>query len=313
MSDKKLTPPLPIQWPEELATPSPDLRWLVEPLWLRTGVGVIGGTPKSYKTWLALEIATAAATDTPCLGRFPVRAPGAALLCLAEHELPAVRERLAALAKARHRPLLGLNMRIITAPSLRLNLDEDMRRLAATVRDIRPRLLVLDPLAALLPDAANDAKALAHLLERLRAIQRHYDVAVLLVHHTGPSGSPRGHRQAPCAADDLLAWSDSNIILTRNDGAVTLTAHHRSAPDPKPLSLCLTGELPSLLAVDLDAHSARRSLEDRLVEQLRLQDRPISRPHLRALLDTEDHILQEVLTRLHKLGAIQPPPDDWSA
>lgn len=313
MSDKRPTPPLPTLWPDELSAPNPENRWLVESLWLRSGVGVIGGAPKSYKTWLGLEIATAVATDTPCLGRFPVRASGTALVCLAEHELPAVRERLAALAKARHRTLFGLSVRVIGAPSLRLDLDDGMRRLAATVRDNRPRLLLLDPLSALHPAAATDAAALASLLSRLRSIQSHYDVAVLLVHNTRTGGNARGRLAAPRVTDDLLAWGDSNLLVDRTDDTVVLAAQHRITPAPEPVTLSLGGEPPSLIAANLQAAPAGPLLEDRLVEQLRLQDGPVSRRQLRDLLGTQDQRLEAALTRLHALGAIRRTPEGWTA
>ena len=313
MSDKRPTPPLPTLWPNELSAASPENRWLVEPLWLRSAVGVIVGPPKSYKTWLGLEIATAVSTDTPCLGRFPVRAPGGALVCLAEHELLAVRERLAALANARHRTLFDLGVRVIGAPSLRLDLDDGMRRLAATVRDIRPRLLLLDPLSALHPAAATDAANLASLLSRLRSIQNHYDVAVLLVHHTRPGGRARGRLAAPRDTDDLLAWGDSNLLLDRRDDTVVLAAQHRFTPAPEPVSLSLAGEPPALIAANLDAALGGPILEDRLVEQLRLQDSPVSRRHLSELLGTQDQRLEAALTRLHALGAIRRTPDGWTA
>ncbi len=49
--------------------------WLVDGLWGDGAVGVIGGAPKSCKTWLALEIAVAVASGRPCLDRFEVFQP----------------------------------------------------------------------------------------------------------------------------------------------------------------------------------------------------------------------------------------------
>ena len=54
-------------------------RWLVEHLWGESAVGVIGGAPKSSKTWLGLDLALSVATGTACLGKFAVPRPGPAL------------------------------------------------------------------------------------------------------------------------------------------------------------------------------------------------------------------------------------------
>lgn len=45
--------------------------WMVEGLWGAEAVGIIGGEPKSGKTFLALDLAVAVATGAPCLRRFP--------------------------------------------------------------------------------------------------------------------------------------------------------------------------------------------------------------------------------------------------
>jgi hypothetical protein len=38
--------------------------WLVTDLWAASGVGIIGGEPKSCKTWLGLDIALSVASGT---------------------------------------------------------------------------------------------------------------------------------------------------------------------------------------------------------------------------------------------------------
>ena len=58
-------------------------RWLVESLWSDAGVGILGGSPKSYKTFLALDIAVSVASGTPCLDSFDVPQSGPVLLFLA--------------------------------------------------------------------------------------------------------------------------------------------------------------------------------------------------------------------------------------
>jgi RecA-family ATPase len=200
---------------------------------------------------LGLQIATAAATATPCLGRFDVRAPGPVLIYLAEDGLGTVRERLDALARARRRTLGHLDMRVITAPTLRLDRDDDMRRLAATVRDAQPRLLVLDPLVRLHGADENNATEIATILSRLRVLQRHYDVAVLVVHHTRKQGGGRQHGQTLRGSGDLHAWGDSNLYLTHERAGVTLTAEHRAAPAPDPVLVTLPGDPPRLVPQDV--------------------------------------------------------------
>jgi hypothetical protein len=69
-------------------------RWLVKDIWAEEAVGVIGAEPKSYKAFLALELAVSVASGAPCLRRFPVPRSGRVLLYAAEDPLNVVRRRL---------------------------------------------------------------------------------------------------------------------------------------------------------------------------------------------------------------------------
>jgi RecA-family ATPase len=123
--------------------------WLVEGLWSREAVGLIGGAPKCGKTWLALDLAVSVASGTPALGRFSVREPGPVLFYGAEDAPPQLRERLLALAASRDLPLDALALGLILCEGLRLDTEPDLARLAATLERHRPRLLILDPLVRL--------------------------------------------------------------------------------------------------------------------------------------------------------------------
>lgn len=310
--DNTRVPPLPTRAPMDLDDTPPVQRWLVERLWAKSGVGILGGTPKSFKTWLGLELATAVATNTPALGRFAVRDRGPVLVYLAEDALDTVRDRLDALSLARDRALIDLDMHVITSPSLRLDRDDDIRRLAATVRDIRPRLLLLDPLVRLHNADENNASEIATILSRLRTIQRHYDVAVLLVHHTRKQGGTRQHGQTLRGSSDLHAWGDSNLYLTHDRDGVKLTVEHRAAPAMDPILISLRGDPPRLVARDIDGAAEADTLEDRAVAQLRLADGPLTRKRLRALLGVNNKRLGDALLRLETLGAIRRTADGWA-
>ena len=121
-------------------------RWLVEELWGASSVGVIGGAPKCAKTWLGLDMTLSVATGTACLGKYAVPEPGPVLVYLAEDALPVVRERVEGMARHRGLDLARVEIHVITAPTLRLDRDRNRMRLLETSKQLRPRLLVLDPL-----------------------------------------------------------------------------------------------------------------------------------------------------------------------
>ena len=103
-------------------------------------VGVIGGAPKCAKTWLGLDLALSVATGTACLGRYAVPRPGPVLIYLAEDALTVVRERVEGMARHRGLELAGVDIHVITAPSLRLDREPHRQRLLETARRLRPRL-----------------------------------------------------------------------------------------------------------------------------------------------------------------------------
>ena len=86
--------PLPVQPAHQLARTTPGPRWLVEGLWADQAVGIVGGEPKSCKSFLVLDMAVAVASGSPCLRHFPVPRTGRVLLYAAEDAPHVVRQRL---------------------------------------------------------------------------------------------------------------------------------------------------------------------------------------------------------------------------
>ena len=128
--------PLPVVRVDQLPREETASRWLVEQLWGDSSVGVIGGAPKCSKTWLGLDLALSVATGTACLGRYAVPRPGPVLIYLAEDALAVVRERVEGMARHRGLELAGVEIHVITAPTLRLDRQPHrQRRVVAVVFD----------------------------------------------------------------------------------------------------------------------------------------------------------------------------------
>ena len=187
-----------------------DALWLVESLWAASGVGIVGGLPKSLKTWFATELAVAVASGKDALGRFPVKQSGPVLVYAAEDDLPSMRTRFQAIADARGVALKETPIYLIDLPALRLDDHDQLRRLHKTVASLRPRLLVLDPFIRVVRLDENSAQEVSAVLGSLRALQRELDVAVLLVHHMRKSPSAHLGQQLR-GSSDFAAWSDSGI------------------------------------------------------------------------------------------------------
>jgi hypothetical protein len=295
-------------------------RWLVEPLWARAGVGILGGAPKCCKSWLALEMSVAVASCAPCMGAFEVGDAGSVLLYMAEDAAPVVKARLRGICQHRGLDLSALHVHLITEPALRLDRADDQQRLRAAVAAHSPRLLVLDPFVRLHRIDENDAGQVSAVLGYLRELQRAHDVAVLVVHHAR-KGASAGHvGQSLRGSGDFFAWADSLLYMRRHRGRLLLTAEHRGAPAPDPVDLVLAGDEDTHLRVDLEAQtdSARDDaadappLDDIVLRVLASARAPLSRTELRTQVRVRNERLGQVLARLAAAGAVRRLGDRWA-
>lgn len=293
-------------------------RWLVRSLWTEQAVGFIGGPPKSCKSWLGLDLAVSVASATPCLGGYQVDQPGPVLIYLAEDDPAAVRYRVAGLCAHRGLALNALNLQLITVRGWRLDVPEHRQGLEATIKQLRPRLLLLDPLVRLHRLDENSASEISGLLGFLREIQIIYATAIVLVHHM----SKRSRAQLGYAlrgSSDLFAWADSNAYLLRQDQQLTLTLEHRGAPATDPIPLVLANGPPGAgphLEVASEEHREQPRPDAALAEAVRralaAATGPLTRTALRQALHINNQRLGDVLLQLEQHQLICRTGDGWA-
>ena len=311
---------LPVVSAAELDQPDPARRWLIENLWARAGVGIIGGAPKCCKSWLGLDLAVSVASGTPCLDTFHVQEPGGALVYMAEDAAPVVKERLAGLCRHRGLDLKALPIGVITAPSVRLDLPPDQHRLAETIRRHAPRLLLLDPFVRLHRINENQASDVAAVLGYLRELQRAHDLAIAVVHHARKNGGSATGGQSLRGSGDFFAWVDTALSLRRHRQQLLLSVEHRAAGAPEPKTLALVGTERdmhlSIVAGEPQGGSANPSasadIDTAILDALdHVDDRGLPRASLRAALRVRNERLGEALIRLAASGHIARHGDTW--
>lgn len=239
----KPPPGLPTCPPAQLAAPAgTGQSWLVRPLWPDRACGIIGGEPKTGKSLLALTLAVAAASGQPLLDRFEVTEPGPVLVYPAEDADHIVRNRIRAICHSCRTPFDTIDIRIIRADRLRLDDSHCRRLLSETVRHLRPRLLILDPLTRLHQANENLTCEMAPMLDHLRRLQTIHGCSVMLIHHTRKTGHA-SHGQTLRGTSDLHAWGDTNLYLDRSHNhTLQLHVEHRATRNPPPLTLRLENQ-----------------------------------------------------------------------
>jgi hypothetical protein len=300
---------LPVQRAHQLPVRAESQRWLVTGLWSEQAVGVVGGEPKCAKSFLALDLAVAVASATPCLRHFPVSRPGRVLLYAAEDALHIVRRRLEGICAAVGCDLAELDIHVITAPTVRLDLPVDCRRLQRTVEHLKPRLLILDPFVRLHRIDENASGEVAPLLAYLRELQRRYELAVLLVHHAKKGGGRMRAGQALRGSSEFHAWGDSNLYLRRLGQEFTLTVEHRAAPSIPPVALELA-QRGEALALEIRTMASTpeitppSSIDERILSALANSDRPMPIAELRTVCRVRNATLRERLIAMTRAGQL---------
>ena len=308
---------LPVEPAYRLAERSEDHRWLIAGLWSEQAVGIVGGEPKCCKSFLALDIAVAVAAGIPCLRHFVVPRAGRVLLYAAEDALHIVRRRLEGICVAAGAELADLDILVITAPTLRLDIEADRRSLAETVAALQPRLLILDPFVRLHRIDENASGEVAPLLAFLRELQRRYGVAVLLVHHAKKGAGGMRAGQALRGSSEFHAWGDSNLYLRRDGDDISLTVEHRAAPSSRPLSIELVSRGPALALEVVErqppAAVTAPSLDDRITAALAEAQAPLPFADLRARCRVRTATLYERLAALSASGRVIKQGDNYRA
>ena len=303
---------LPVTRASDLDPRPPERRWLIEGLWGDQAVGIVGGEPKTCKSFLALDIAVAVASGAPCLRRFPVARTGRVLLFAAEDALGVVRCRLDGICAAAGVDLAALDLDVITAPSLRIDNLDDQARLADTIAALRPTLLILDPFVRLHRIDENVCSEVAPLLAYLRDLQRRFALAILVVHHARKGAGRVRAGQALRGSSEFHAWIDSAIYLRRTDDELTLTVEHRaeSSHGPLPVQLVANGAALALTAEAAAASSTPADPEpaatpaQRIAAALADLDGAVTVDQLRRACRMRTQTLCDALAELVRAGLV---------
>ncbi len=273
----------------------------------------MGGEPKCCKSFLALDLAVAVASGAPCLRQFPVADKGPVLLFAAEDALHVVRRRLEGICRAAGVGFPQLDVHVITAVSVRLDLQQDRVRLIDTVEALRPRLLVLDPFVRLHRVDENASGEVAPLLAFLRELQRRFHTAVVLVHHARKGGARARAGQALRGSSEFHAWGDSNLYLRRShDGRLVLSVEQRAAPSIAALGLDLHADGDALALRIAEGKPADSSLEpepalappDLIVHALAAAHAPVPIAEIRDACKIRNSRLYEALAELIRTGRV---------
>ena len=176
------------------------------------GLVIFVGQPRSFKTMAALQMMFSVASGHRWLGHEPTQT-GSCLYVSEEGAKVKVAERLVAMREAYHptEPIhilhrTGITLTAPTWERVRATLDEM----------VRPRVVILDTLAALMDGDENSVMDIREALRPVQALITDYGVTVALVHHINKGGEGRmGNRMRGSSA--LWGACDGTLGFVRDE------------------------------------------------------------------------------------------------
>jgi DNA-binding transcriptional ArsR family regulator len=209
-------------------------------------IGFVVASPGSYKTWLTFDVAVSVATGTPFLGKYPVQRTGPVLLIQQEDFHGDTAQRLAIILQSR----LDLRAEVtedgqfeVKAPPeipIYIHPDRNLRfadqvvmdALELRIRELRPVLVVLDPLysAAMTDDYMTKS---AEQMLRLKVMRDRYGCSFLVAHHTTKYADDM-KRSRLWGSQFLNALLETGWQVKRsgNDGSIIIRRHFKVAKNP---------------------------------------------------------------------------------
>lgn len=245
--------PTSLVWFNDLVQESiPRPNWLVQNIWAKGSVGFISGEPKSYKSYIGLDLAVSVALGKPFLNdpQFNTSKPRRVLYLQEEDTLPLVMRRIEQIvegkASDRHwhgqlemlgdtpdndatdapglywEPAIPISTLSVTVRKGFLSSDAAWQSwLLEMVTENKIELVVIDTLGTTNGDVDIDKSVPLnmHILKPLKQISEAGDCAIAVVHHNRkPSGSGTTRAgQSMLGSTALHAWVESALYVKKDE------------------------------------------------------------------------------------------------
>ena len=246
------------------------------------GLVMFVGQPRSYKTMGALQLLFSIASEVPWLGIEPSEG-GDALYVGEEGSARKVADRLLVMQSVHN---LRYELRILHRKGVRLLENDPSWAMVTETLDAmrKPRLVVLDTLAAMM---VGDENSVQDVREAIRAAQKlitDYGVTVVVIHHVNKGGEGRiGNRMRGSSA--LWGASDATLGFVRDEDAT-------GALDSGEIRVETKDDEPKRLRFDFDPQTmllsevlAVRVTPEAIIEEVRRRQVDIDPVPRRDLLD----------------------------
>lgn len=232
--------------------------WCVKDFWMRSSHGIVSGEPKSFKSTLVMDLCLSVASGAPFLGQYEVENGGPVLYIQNENSEWIMKDRFEKMVKNKG---LGGKINIQNTRQVEVTFpkdipfhmlnqqgfmlsDEDHQDfLEETIKEMRPALVVLDPLYLMFDGDIASAQELFPLLQWLLYLKNEYQCGIIIIHHWNKGGESKRGGQRMLGSTTLHGWVESAWYLKSvphdegDEGEVIMEREFRGAGIKEKLDL----------------------------------------------------------------------------
>lgn len=180
---------------------------------LPIGLTILGGAPKSGKSFMALDIASAVASGTRFLGRYPAN-PGKILYITYEDTERRLKARLLQKISGSNADLSNLHFHY-QWPDFDHGGIEHLENIVPQIEGVK--LVVIDTLGCFLGTGVKHSYAFQYqVMAQMSQVANRLGVSLLVIHHTVKSKS-RNWKQALYGTNAVSGGADGLLMLKRNE------------------------------------------------------------------------------------------------
>ncbi len=233
---------------ELLSRPIPPTKYHAYPVIPVKGIVLIGAQPKSYKSFIALNIAYDLAAGRMALDAWAVDEPKTVLLLEQELGEYRLRDRIDGLHKFRASPIAARNFYYVSKDLVcKVDSTDGIKNIERHIEGCHPQVIIFDPLIWFHNQDENDNSQMQRVMERFIGLQEKYGHSTIIVHHMGKPGETRMGYDANSlrGASAVFGAVDSVITVQKpvQNDPTYLRLHFvlRNTENPFPMDIQLDG------------------------------------------------------------------------
>lgn len=212
-----------------------DAKWIIADWLPEDTIAFVNSPPGTYKTWMLLDLAISVATGTNFLGQFEVQSRGPVLLIQQEDAHGGLAERMGIITNTKYEMYQdGSDFSVNLPPEIPLYIHPDrklrfnnalvMDKLEEVVNQLRPKLVLIDPLYSAAQTDDYMAKSAAEMF-RLKEMRDKYGCSFVIAHHK-KKGSEGNDREGLWGSQFLNAFLETGWQIRKIDETTVVIRRH---------------------------------------------------------------------------------------